>query len=854
MATTVAAASVSVAIVAITMASAAASPNARQQMEVAAQKSIRCFNFGSCALAFALVSAATLVGGIGVVVTSLAQRLAALEKTVNDLSELVSAQGARCEEALARQVDEFEARRQAASTHRESKGNLWASMLDIGQQMSSVTDNSNGVVGNHPQQRSGASNGGLLGKGFGGFPSARGIRQSERRHGSVPGRSAGNTPTVGQSPRRAAASATGPAFQQGSFGRSNEFGTGAARSGGIENKNALNARNMMAMGSTTGTKSRANVRRRIGKQLNRGGPPGPAPAARGLSSRSVDGSRREHDFVSRAPTVGTYSAFGGERDDIYGGVRRGDGATGGVKGVGGGQHGDVYADWWVRGGDHRDNGRSSSSGYSLIDEYRGVAATNDVLDMFGDMHGGTGGGEWGHVYGHADGGGARVSDSLFADSRGIYDRHLTDFGGGGGAGSRRRSGGRSFDDFYGTRFGADEYYDDRLGAARDDIGLSSPSMYGKYGADDWVYQGLDGHGNLDEDFDDPYDFDDFRYGSFAREMPMTEAKRLFRNRTMAVERLLLHGPLGPVMPAVPEGWHIPKVIHQTWKTEDLPSKYARHVASWRLMHPHWRSEFWDDHRGRDLVAANFPQYLADFDQMSGIKRADVMRIVALYVQGGIYADIDVEAVKPFDGLLAAAAKSKAAVLLGEENFVHAVLLERKSTWLVSNALMASAPGHPFWLEALAAIFSRTWCGNDPVECTGPRLLDRLSWSHLRKNQACGRIGCVVRLPFAYFSPNIAFWNAKNMIKNCQGQADSLPVSWRASQRRRKLERRACKALERTLAYPEALHNARRTHAVHHWQCSWCREDDSMRRTIPVHQVAWLVGNVTLGLVSHLMLP
>ena len=34
----------------------------------------------------------------------------------------------------------------------------------------------------------------------------------------------------------------------------------------------------------------------------------------------------------------------------------------------------------------------------------------------------------------------------------------------------------------------------------------------------------------------------------------------------------------------------------------------------------------------------------------------------------------------------------------------------RSTWLVSNAVMASSAGHPFWLDALREIFTNTWQG------------------------------------------------------------------------------------------------------------------------------------------------
>lgn len=373
--------------------------------------------------------------------------------------------------------------------------------------------------------------------------------------------------------------------------------------------------------------------------------------------------------------------------------------------------------------------------------------------------------------------------------------------------------------------------------------------YGLYDSDDYGYQ----YGAYD--YDRPsYDFSSTRYGSYfggfgmSKEEAQKGLRRQFRNRTRALERILWKGAsdvqldLDRVTEASSSRWAIPFVLHQTWKTSEVPSKFSEHLASWRRLHRDWRFEFWDDARSRDFVAEHFPKYIRDYDRMSGIKKADVIRIVALYVQGGVYADIDVEAVQSFGPLLSAALAARAGVILGEENFVHSVLLEQRSTWLVSNAVMASAAGHPFWLEALREIFSHTWCGDDPVQCTGPRLIDRLSWDYVRRSQSCGIYGCLVRLPFDYFSPDIAFWNARNMAKECSLQGAETYWYTRKKQRR-KLVLRACRGLEHSLSYPAAL-RTKHTFAVHHWQCSWCREDDSLRGTMQLDEVIWRVGNET----------
>eukprot|EP00434_Breviolum_minutum_P039918 symbB.v1.2.035460.t1/scaffold4779.1/size34930/1 len=319
---------------------------------------------------------------------------------------------------------------------------------------------------------------------------------------------------------------------------------------------------------------------------------------------------------------------------------------------------------------------------------------------------------------------------------------------------------------------------------------------------------------------------------------------LLRNRTLAIER-----ELTPPMQSKSadysmsgKSWTIPQILHQTWKTDQIPKKYREEMSSWRRLHPHWHFEFWDDARSADLMWDVFPQHAPAFEEMSGIKRADISRIVALYAYGGVYADIDVEATKCFDPLLRAAHNARMAVLLGEENIVHTVLLEKRlSGRLVSNAVMASAPQHPFWLEVLREIFQRS-CGSDPVLCTGPRLIDRMSLLH----SSCRR-GCVARLPFDYFSPNLARWNAASMTSSCR---DLFADPGQLLPNHRQALRFACASLEALLRDEAALHSGS-TFAVHRWQCSWCREDVSMRATMPLREIIFEVGNASLRRMDKL---
>ena len=94
---------------------------------------------------------------------------------------------------------------------------------------------------------------------------------------------------------------------------------------------------------------------------------------------------------------------------------------------------------------------------------------------------------------------------------------------------------------------------------------------------------------------------------------------------------------------------IPKIIHYTWFSHDeMPEKIKRCMASWKRVLPDYEIKHWgmeeiqniDSDFLREALDAHMWAYAADF-----------VRLWAVYHEGGIYLDTDVEVYKSFDGLL-----------------------------------------------------------------------------------------------------------------------------------------------------------------------------------------------------------
>lgn len=174
---------------------------------------------------------------------------------------------------------------------------------------------------------------------------------------------------------------------------------------------------------------------------------------------------------------------------------------------------------------------------------------------------------------------------------------------------------------------------------------------------------------------------------------------------------------------------IPSILSQTWKSAELPAAAAALQRGWRSLNPELEYRFYDDAACREVVAETFPLLLADYDRLpAAVMKADVFRYAVIYRDGGIYADIDMECLRPVKGLLAfgnclvAIEAHLGRTRQSELGYPHGVQ--------IANCIFAAAPGHPFIREAVerAVALSRAQGGVTTAsieDVTGPRMLTRL---------------------------------------------------------------------------------------------------------------------------------
>ena len=139
---------------------------------------------------------------------------------------------------------------------------------------------------------------------------------------------------------------------------------------------------------------------------------------------------------------------------------------------------------------------------------------------------------------------------------------------------------------------------------------------------------------------------------------------------------------------------IPKTIHYCWFSgEKKPALVERCIDSWRKYLPDYEIKCWDG----DSFDFNSADYTREAMAINAYAHAsDYVRLYALYTEGGIYLDSDVEVFRSFDELL------HNRFFSGIEQFpiYHSRHRVSRMCTHIQAAIMGSEKGHPVVRECL----------------------------------------------------------------------------------------------------------------------------------------------------------
>lgn len=117
----------------------------------------------------------------------------------------------------------------------------------------------------------------------------------------------------------------------------------------------------------------------------------------------------------------------------------------------------------------------------------------------------------------------------------------------------------------------------------------------------------------------------------------------------------IKNPVVPDLPVKPRAHSIPKIIHQTYSSANLPEEAEYNVYSLRQLNPGWDYRYWSEKDRHDFIYQYFGWEILNaylrINLRYGAARADFFRYLCIYQLGGVYIDIKSGCSKPFDQII-----------------------------------------------------------------------------------------------------------------------------------------------------------------------------------------------------------
>ena len=188
-------------------------------------------------------------------------------------------------------------------------------------------------------------------------------------------------------------------------------------------------------------------------------------------------------------------------------------------------------------------------------------------------------------------------------------------------------------------------------------------------------------------------------------------------KTWRHKRSLLRSSHSTPNGVTPKGDKFPRKIWQTWKVDalDFAERDLTTARTWTTKNPGHRYEVLTDNNDLYYVETHFgpegvnrPDIVEMYRSLTAkIIKADILRYLIMYVEGGVYADIDVEDLKPVDRWIPDRYKESdvdmvISVEIDQPDFKDHPILGKKSMSFCQWTFL-SKPGMPVFLQLVENI-------------------------------------------------------------------------------------------------------------------------------------------------------
>jgi len=180
---------------------------------------------------------------------------------------------------------------------------------------------------------------------------------------------------------------------------------------------------------------------------------------------------------------------------------------------------------------------------------------------------------------------------------------------------------------------------------------------------------------------------------------------------------------------------IKKIVHTIFlsKTERLNDVFEKCLNRFRVVNKGWIIKVYDEDDAQEIISKYFPQILPIYNSYPHyVQKADLFRVLLVYIFGGFYMDMDMYCLKRLDELL------HYDLIIPEERSVSGEKKEIlskldgitiKNNLRLGNYMFGAIPLHPFFLfyfkEAIKVASKEIRHEGDILETTGPALLTKV---------------------------------------------------------------------------------------------------------------------------------
>ncbi len=187
-------------------------------------------------------------------------------------------------------------------------------------------------------------------------------------------------------------------------------------------------------------------------------------------------------------------------------------------------------------------------------------------------------------------------------------------------------------------------------------------------------------------------------------------------------------------------YRIPPVVHQIWLGSEVPKEFKEWMDSWKI--EGWTYKLWTDKE-----AATFPLHNRKLyeDAKNYGEKSDILRYEILYEEGGLYVDIDFEALRP---QIFSVLHKSFDFFVGIEPLEHP---KSEASPRIGNALISSVPQHPLLKTLILGLREnrlRDTTGRATYQ-TGPDYLTKVIMAYEKEKKSTLRN---VYLPPPFFYP------------------------------------------------------------------------------------------------------